>query len=82
MSEKVTVYRFDYWDGPHDCWQQSNVWGTFDAIVSTRIGVVNRATGVEIDAKHLDDHGMTRRGFDPHFDLLGGGFPNRMDNLP
>ena len=78
MTNKVTIYRFDYWDGPHDCWQQSNVWGTAEAIAATKIGVIDSASGIEIDPKHLDARGMTGRGFDPRSVLLAGGFPNRM----
>ena len=77
MSEKVTVYRFHYWDGRNDCWQRSNVWGTPEAIAATRIGVIDRACFVEIDAKHLDDRGMTQRGFDPHSTLVQDGGPQR-----
>jgi hypothetical protein len=51
--------------------------GTPAAIAATQIGMIDRASGVEIDAKRLDNRGMTRRGFDPHSTLVQDGGPQR-----
>ena len=78
MTEKVTVYRFHFWDGPRDCWQRSNVWGTAEAITATKIGVIDQTSAIEIDAKHLNDRGMTQSSFNPESVLTGRGFQTRV----
>ena len=82
MSEKVTVYRFHAWDVGANAWRLSEVWGTQKAIDDTKVGVIDPASAIEIDAGHLDANGMTPRGFNPRSDLLSGGFPDRTDYLP
>ena len=78
MTEKVLVYRFKTWDGGADEWRQSKRWGTFDAIVKTKVGVIDRESAVAIDEKHLDENGMTARGFDPR-SAVPAGLPNKTD---
>jgi hypothetical protein len=62
---RVTVYQFTIYDGWNDEFRLSSRWATHEAIESTRIGVIQEHTGTLIDQAHLDENGMTARGFDP-----------------
>ena len=75
MSERVTVYRFKFYDGISDEWRFSRRWGTWDGIVATKTGVVIRDSAVDIDEGYLVGDGMTERDFDPHSPYVpDGGF--------
>jgi hypothetical protein len=67
---RVTVYQFTIYDGWNDEFRLSSRWATHEAIESTRIGVIQEHTGTLIDQAHLDENGMTARGFDPAIEPL------------
>jgi hypothetical protein len=73
----ATIFKFCYFDPDSGTYPVSRFWGTFDGISTTKIGIVMRETGVEVDEAILNENGLTPRDYDPHSPVRSSDFPSR-----